>query len=173
MSLPMLTLLAAVSDNGVIGREGDLPWRLPADLKRFKRLTMGKPMILGRKTYESIGRPLPGRTMIVLSRSADAAALPAEVRLASTWDQALAIAEDVAEMAGASEAMVIGGAAVYAEALPRAERMHLTRVRAEVKGDVFFPAFDASAWRVEAEEHHPADDRNEYALTFRDYVRVE
>jgi dihydrofolate reductase len=166
----MLTLIAAVSDNGVIGREGDLPWRLSADLKRFKQLTMGKPVILGRKTYQSIGRPLPGRTMIVLSRSADAAAFPSQVRLAGTLDEALRYAEEADD---AAEAMVIGGAAVYAEALPRAERMHLTHVHAQVEGDVFFPAFNASAWRVEAEAHHPADDRNEYAFTFRDYVRVQ
>lgn len=160
-----LALIAAVADNGVIGRAGDLPWRLPDDLKRFKRLTMGKPVILGRKTYQSIGRPLPGRTMIVLSRSAGAGDFPAEIAIAANLDDALRRAGE------AEEAMVIGGAAVYAEALPRAERMHLTRVHAEVEGDVVFPPFDASAWRVESESHHPADERHAYAFTFRDYVR--
>ncbi|MFW6335890.1 MAG: dihydrofolate reductase [Phycisphaeraceae bacterium] len=167
--MPELTLIAAVADNGVIGRGGDLPWRLPDDLKRFKRLTMGKPVILGRKTYQSIGRPLPGRTMIVLSRSADAGAYPAEVRLAGTLDEAMRRVDEADDAAGA---MVIGGAAVYELAMPRAERMHLTHVHAEVEGDVFFPGFDASAWRVESEEHHPADERHGYAFTFRDYVRV-
>jgi len=143
-----LSLIAAVAANGVIGRAGGLPWRIPADLRHFKAVTLGKPVIMGRKTWQSIGRPLPGRRNIVVSRDARFVAEGAEV--AASLDAALAAVAD------AEEAMVIGGAAIYAEALPRADRLYLTEVHADVEGDVYFPEFDRAAWRETAREDHPA-----------------
>lgn len=161
-----LSLIAAVAANGVIGCAGQLPWRLPADLARFKALTMGHHLLLGRRTWESIGRPLAGRRMVVVSRGAPA--LPPEVALAPTLDAALALAA----AAGEDEVFVGGGARLYAEALPRADRLHLTRVLAEVPGDAFFPDFDASAWRAVERVHHAADERHPHAFVFETLERV-
>ena len=148
----MITLHLARADNGVIGRDGQLPWRLPADLKRFKALTMGKPMIMGRKTFESFPSPLPGRRHIVLTRG-DWTADGAEV--AHTADDALAMAGD--------DIAVIGGAEIFAMMLPRAERIELTEVHAEPEGDVVVPAF--TGWTEIAREDHPADgDRPAYSF---------
>ena len=153
-----LSLIAAVARNGVIGRDNDLPWRLSADLRHFRQLTTGHPIVMGRKTWESIGRPLPGRRNIVLSRDPDFVADGAEVFPA--LDEALgAVAEE-------EEVFIIGGAALYAGALPRADRLHLTRVDAEVEGDVHFPEFDGDRWVCVSRESHPADERNEYAYAF-------
>jgi dihydrofolate reductase len=160
-----LTVIVAVAENGVIGRENDLPWRLPADLKRFKRLTMGHPIVMGRRTWESIGRPLPGRTSVVLTRRDDFA-LPEGVLRAGSLDDALE------HLAGEEEVFVIGGASVYAEALPRADRVQLTRVHAEPPGDVRFPGLEASRWRAVAEERHVRDDRHEHDFTFFTYERA-
>ncbi|MBO6784027.1 MAG: type 3 dihydrofolate reductase [Alphaproteobacteria bacterium] len=145
----MLTLIVAVADNGVIGRDGGLPWRLPGDLAHFKATTMGKPIVMGRKTWESLGRPLPGRDNIVVTRDpayvADGAAVAADL------DAALAAAGD------AGEVMIIGGAEIYALALPRADRIHLTRVHASPEGDTHFPDLDLDRWREVAREDHDAD----------------
>ena len=153
-------MIVAVASNGVIGRGGELPWRLPDDLARFKALTMGHHLIVGRRTWESIGRPLPGRRMVVISRGAPE--LPPEVSLAGSLDEAL----DLAAAAGEEEAFVGGGAALFAEALPRADRIYLTRVLADVPGDVLLPDFDETRWREVAREHHPADERHAYSLVF-------
>lgn len=158
-----LTLVAALSLDGVIGRDGDLPWRLPADLKRFKRLTMGCPMVMGRRTWDSIGRPLPGRRTLVLSRRADFVAPGAEVF--ADLDAALAAVAD------APEIIIAGGEAVYALALPRADRLCLSVVHAHVAGDARFPAFDAAAWGVHERTDHPADARHAHAHTFFDLRR--
>ncbi|HMO86745.1 MAG TPA: dihydrofolate reductase, partial [Lacipirellulaceae bacterium] len=123
----IVSLIAAVADNGVIGRDGGLPWRLSADLQRFKRLTMGHPLIMGRRTWEALGRPLPGRTSIVVTRQSPYAAPQAEVQITGSLDDALAAAARAP--GGDQEAFVIGGAEIYALALPRADRLYLTRVR--------------------------------------------
>ena len=162
-----ISIIVAASENGVIGRDGALPWHLPADLKRFKKLTLGHAVIMGRKTYqsilESLGRPLPKRRSVVLSRDPDYQAPGAE--LASGLEQALAL------LAGDDETFVIGGASVFAEALPKADRLYLTRVHAEVEGDVFFPEVDLSSWNLISEERHEADDRHAYPFSFLDYER--
>lgn len=162
-------LLVAVAENRVIGRDGALPWHLPADLKRFKKLTLGHVVIMGRKTHESIiaslGRPLPKRRSLVLSR--DPAYQAPGVEAVSGLDQALELASAEARV------FVVGGAAVFAEALPRADRLYLTRVHAEVEGDVFFPELDFEAWMLRSEERHEADDRHVYAFSFLVYDRLE
>jgi dihydrofolate reductase len=150
-------LIVAVADNGVIGRDNALPWHLPEDLKRFKRLTMGKPIVMGRKTFESIGKPLPGRTNIVLTRDANYQ-FPGVVVVHGA-DAALRAADDAAEI------MVIGGADLFRLFLPRAARVQLTRVHADVAGDVLWSPLD-DTWRVVARERHAADDRHAYAMTF-------
>jgi len=157
-----LSLLAAVSENRVIGRAGELPWRLPDELAYVKRTTLGHTLVMGRKTYESIGRPLPGRTSIVITRNSDYAPHP-DVVVVSDLDAALAAARE----RGESEVFVFGGEAVYALALPRADRLYLTRVQAEVEGDAFFPELDESEWTLREEEHHPADERHAFAFTFQ------
>lgn len=135
-----VSLIAAVAENGVIGREGGLPWRIPEDLKFFKATTLGKPVIMGRKTYDSIGRPLPGRLNIVLTR--DPRWRAEGVREARDLDAAL----DIARASGADEAMIIGGGKVYEMALPRASRIYLTRVHQEFEGDAHFPPLDPNEW---------------------------
>ncbi len=144
---PTVTLVAAVAANGVIGRDGDLPWRIPADLRHFKRKTLGKPVIMGRKTFESLGRALPGRRNIVITRQADWVAPDTE--RAPSLDAALAMAADAPEIA------VIGGAEIYALALPLADKLELTEVRARPDGDTVFPAFDRSRWREVWRQDHP------------------
>lgn len=158
-----LSLIVAVAENQVIGREGQLPWRLSADLRRFKRLTMGHRIVMGRKTYESIGRALPGRTSIVLTRQADFQAAEG-VLVADSLEAAL-------REAGDDEVFVIGGAGVYRESLPRATRVYLTRVHADVEGDTFFPRLDPQTWRLVEQHPHPADEKNDFAHTFQVYER--
>ena len=161
-----LTLIAAVARNGVIGREGDLPWRLSADLKHFKARTLGHPIIMGRKTWESLPkRPLRKRLNIVLSRSAD---YPAEgAALVDSMEAALAVARE----AGAEHAFVIGGQSIYAAALPLADGLAITHVDVEIEGDAFFPEVDWEAWQAVREEPHAADEKNEHAFRVVEYVR--
>ncbi|MEM9463027.1 MAG: dihydrofolate reductase [Myxococcota bacterium] len=151
-----VSIIAAVATNRVIGRDGGLPWRLPADMRFFKRTTMGHHLLMGRKTWASIGRPLPGRTMVVLTRDRDARILEAVVA------HGLAEALERVEAAGDSELFVIGGAEIYALALPYADRLLLTRVEAAVPGDVVFPEYDAAAWVEVDRQEHPADERHAY-----------
>lgn len=145
MTPPRLVLVAAVAENSVIGRDGALPWRLPGDLKHFKALTMGKPVIMGRRTFASIGRALPGRANIVLTRDPDFRAEGA--RTAKSLIEALALAEKEAGHLGADEIAVIGGGALYAETLPRAHRIYLTEVHDAPAGTAHFPPFDRKEWR--------------------------
>ena len=154
---PRVTLVVAVADNGVIGRAGDLPWRLPDDLKRFKQTTLGKPILMGRKTWDSIGRPLPGRRNIILSTRPGFTAAGADVF--PTLDAALHAC------AGEPEVMVIGGAEIYRVALPLASRIHLTRVHAAPEGDTFLE-LPLDGWRELSREDHPADDRHAHAFSF-------
>ena len=163
--MPDLVLIAALDRNQAIGKDGALPWHLPADLKRFKALTLGKPLLMGRKTAQSLGRALPGRTNLVLTRGGT---VPFEgMRAVGSLDEA----RGVAAAEGAGELCVIGGGEVYALCLPCAARMHLTHVDAVVEGaDAHFPRFDASSWQVVAREAHPADARHALAFEFVDYV---
>lgn len=158
-----IALVAAVGENRVIGRAGGLPWHIPGDLEFFKKTTMGKPVIMGRKTWESLRRPLPGRTNIVISRDPEYTADGAQV--ASGLDQALAVA---GERAG-GEIMVIGGAEIYRLALPKADRLYLTEVALSPDGDAFFPDFDKNDWRQTSRTAFPAEpDIPAYALLVYD-----
>lgn len=158
MSAPVVTLIVAVADSGVIGRNNTLPWHLPEDLKRFKRLTLGKPVVMGRKTFESIGKPLPGRQNIVVTRDPNYSGNG--VTVVHGADDAVRAA------AGAGEIMVIGGAELFRQFLPLAGRVHLTRVHGNVEGDVHWPALDDRQWRVVEREEYAADERHAYAMTF-------
>lgn len=150
--------------NRVIGRDNQLPWRMPADLQRFKRLTMGKPMIMGRRTWQSLPGLLPGRPHIVITRDSRFEAPGASV--AHSVEAALTLC------AGESEVMVIGGGQLYRQMLPLAGRIHLTRIEADVDGDTRFPELDLRHWRQSGLEAHPADARHPYAYTFIDLVRI-
>jgi dihydrofolate reductase len=162
--MAMISLIVAASTNNAIGIGGDLPWRLSDDLKRFKAVTMGKPIIMGRKTWDSIGRPLPGRQNIVVTRQPEFSAEGCDV--VASVAEAVAIAGDV------DEVMVIGGSQIYELALPSADRIYLTRVHAEVEGDAFFPDVDESRWRLISDERHAADERNEFNFSSRIYDRT-
>ena len=165
----MLSIIAAVAANGAIGHKGELPWHLPEDLAHFKRRTTGKTVVMGRRTFESIRRALPHRRNIVLSRDPGFAA--EGCRVASGLDAAL----ELARVAGAEaddEVFAIGGAALYAEALPRAQRLYLTRVHAEVEGDCFFPELDLGAWREIETHEFPADPRHAHAFSISTLVRA-
>ncbi|MEI2781380.1 MAG: type 3 dihydrofolate reductase [Candidatus Competibacter sp.] len=162
--MPQLALIAALARNRVIGRDNRLPWHLPADLRFFKRTTMGKPLLMGRRTWESIGRPLPGRRMIVLSRDPGYRAPGCAV--AHSLDEALEIVDVVPEI------MVIGGASLYEQTLPLAERLYLTQVGAEIAGDARFPEWDERKWRLVWEEAHPADAGHAWSYRFQRWERV-
>lgn len=155
-------LIAAMDKNQLIGRENGLPWHLPADFQHFKRVTLGKPVIMGRKTYESIGKALPGRLNIVISRggfSAEDAVVVPDI------DSALETAGDV------DEVMVIGGASFYEQMIARSDRMYLTHVNADCEGDAWFPQFDISDWDIVGRERHAADEKNNYSFEIVTYQR--
>jgi dihydrofolate reductase len=155
----MLSMIAAVAENGVIGNKGTLPWRLPDDMAHFRRTTLGKPVVMGRRTYESLGRkPLPRRTNVVVTRDPNFSA-PPNVKVAHSLDAALVLAAE------APEVVVIGGAELYAEALPAARRIYLTRVYARPAGDAFFPELDPAEWHESLLLEHPADMEHLYAFT--------
>ncbi len=156
-----LSVICAMAENGVIGRNNNLPWHLSEDLKYFKRVTMGYPIIMGRKTYESIGRPLPGRTNIVVTRNSQYT-VPEGVRVVQSLEEAIKLAESISYIDGSDGAFVIGGAGLYAAALPMAQRFHLTRVHAEVEGDTLLEGFDESEWQEVAREDFSRDDSNPY-----------
>ena len=151
-----ISLIVAAASNDVIGSDGDLPWHLPDDLRNFKRLTTGKPIIMGRKTHESIGRPLPGRRNIVLTRDSSFAAPGCEV--------VASIQEALECVADADEVMIIGGGEIYAAFLPMADRVYLTRVYAEIEGDTRFAPLDGSAWQLIESDSHEADAEHIYAF---------
>lgn len=153
--------VVAVSLNGVIGANGDMPWSLPSDLKRFKQITMGKPIVMGRKTFDSIGRPLPGRANIVISRSATYQA--DGVHVVSSIDEALELGIRLAKDTGAEEVCVIGGGQIYLQTLDRTRRIYMTRVMAEMAGDTVYPELPSDEWEEVAREHHqegPKDTAN-------------
>jgi len=160
-----LSIIAALSSNNVIGRDNDLPWHLSTDLKRLKALTMGHHMIMGRKTYDSIGRPLPGRTFVVITRDPSFAA--EGVKIVHSLEDAIQVA------AGDDEPFIAGGAQIFEQAIHRADRMYLTRVHAEIEGDTWFPDFDdVSEWQLTDAEHFDADEKNDYPFSFLTYDRV-
>lgn len=165
-----ISLIAAVAANGVIGRNNGLPWHLPADLHLFKTLTMGHFLIMGRRTWESFAHPLPGRRIVVLTRRPDwqPAGEAEGVEAARSLEESLERARE----AGDPEAFVAGGTEVFREALPRADRIYLTRVEAEVPGDTYFPEFDVAGWKIIEEEHHEADADHLYPFTFQILDRI-
>jgi len=165
-----LSLIVAVAENGVIGNNNDLPWKISSDLKYFKEKTMGKPIIMGRKTFQSIGRPLPGRVNIVITR--DSSFVPEGVITAHTLEMALDVGKNMALVKGVDEVMVIGGAQIYALTLPDADRLYLTRVHGEVEGDALFPTLNPDDWLEATVERHAAGekDSHDYSLIVLDRV---
>lgn len=162
-----VSILAALSTNNVIGRDNGIPWRLSTDLKRLKALTMGHHVIMGRKTYDSVGRPLPGRTNVVITRRNDWST--EGVTVVHSLDEALRLAQQ----AGDDEPFLLGGAEIYSQAMHLADRMYLTRVHAEVEGDTYFPDFDdVTEWQLTDAEHFDADEKNEYPFSFLTYDRA-
>jgi dihydrofolate reductase len=164
-----IVLLAAVADNGVIGLDNALPWRLSSDLKRFKALTMNKPVVMGRKTYVSIGKPLPGRTNIVASRDAR---FCAPGILAGDLHAAMEAACGDALRRGVDEIVVIGGTDIFTQTMALADRLEITHVQARPEGDTFFPAIDGRLWREAARSEHPAGPKDDYGFSYVTYVRV-
>ena len=158
-----------MADNGVIGLDNGLPWRLPVDMKHFMTTTLGKPVVMGRKTLESMKSPLPGRTNIVLTR--DPSWQRDAVQVVRDLPAAMALAEQQGLIDGVDEAMVIGGAEIYALALPMAERLYVTRVHAQPAGDVYFPAIDLTAWRLLSQQQHQADERHSSSFSIEVYER--
>lgn len=170
MSEIRLSLIAAVAENGVIGAGSAMPWRLSSDMKRFKSLTMGKPVIMGRKTFDTIGKPLAGRVNIVVSRRPDFA--PEGVLVAPSFDAALVRAEEGARAAADEEIMVIGGGEIYRAAIDLADRLYITHVEASPEGDTRFPAIDPARWQASGAERVPAGPRDSAATTFVIYERT-
>ncbi len=159
-----IVLIAAFAQNRVVGINNKLPWHLPEDLKYFKRTTTGKAIIMGRKTYDSIGRPLPNRTNIVITRNSD---FKAEgVKVVSSLEAAIELAKEVNYINGIEEVMIIGGASIYETALPIADRLYLTHVHADVKGDAYFPEVNFAQWQEVARDDHQASDNNPYDYSF-------
>ena len=161
----LISLVVAASQNDIIGRDNQLPWHLPNDLKFFKQITMGKPIIMGRLTWDSIGRPLPGRTNIVITR--DTSLQIEGVKVVNSKEQAIA----EAEKEGVDEMMVIGGEGIYRLFMEDVDRIYLTRVHAEIEGDAHFPAFDEKDWRLISAEDHKACDKNPYDYSFLVFER--
>jgi len=159
----MISIVVAASTNDVIGAQGRLPWKISDDLRRFKQLTMGKPIVMGRLTWESIGRPLPGRQNIVLTRQ--------QGYVAAGCDVAISPASALRAAGAVEEVMIIGGSQIYALFWSITNRIFMTRVHAEVDGDTFFPAIDESEWRLRSIETHAAEGKNEFAFDFMDYER--
>ena len=160
----MVSLVAAMSENRVIGKNGKLPWHLPEDLKFFKKLTVDHTVIMGRKTFDEIKRPLDNRRNVVITRNH--AFQPHGATVVPTLAEALALG------ATESEVFVIGGGEIFKLALPRADRLYLTAVHAQIEGDTYFPAFDTAAWVLEEDERHEADDKHAYPFSFRRYQRI-
>jgi dihydrofolate reductase len=167
---PAIVLVAAVAENGVIGRDNALPWRLSSDLKRFKALTVGKPVVMGRKTFLSIGRPLPDRTNIVVTRDRNFSA--DGVVVAHSLNAALQAARDDAHRRGVDAIMVIGGTDIFEQTMALADRLEITHVHARPAGDTTFPPIDAKLWRAVARAEHPAGPRDEAAFSTVTYQRA-
>ncbi len=165
-----LSIIAAVAENGVIGDRNGLPWKLSSDMKRFKAITMGKPVIMGRKTFEGIGKPLAGRVNIVVSGRGDFA--PEGVTVTPSLEAALVAAEEGARASGDEEIMVIGGGEIYRAAIGLADRLYITHVEAAPEGDTHFPGIDPARWRAASAERLPAGPKDSAATTFVVYERI-
>lgn len=163
-------IMVAAAENGVIGRNNGLPWHLPEDLRYFKRVTMGKPIVMGRKTFESIGRPLPGRTNIVISRNVEFSA--SGVQVVASLDEAMTLAGNIALVDGVTEVVVIGGAEIYQLAMSRADRLYITEVHASVEGDAMLPQVHWPDWREVSRERHVASAGNPFDYSFVVYERL-
>lgn len=163
--MPLISLIVAMTRDHVIGKDNDLPWKLSADLKRFKQLTVGKPVVMGRKTWESIGRPLPDRTNIIVTRQ-EAFEAPG-CQVVHSLDEAIAAAGEVPEI------MIIGGAQLYRDGLYKAERLYVTWVEATIDGDTRFPELDLTRWRVREETTFAADEKNAHPTTFQILDRLD
>lgn len=161
-----ISIIAAMSDNRVIGRDGGLPWHLPSDLKRFKFLTMGHAVIMGRKTFESVGKALPGRRCIVITKQDDYKAV--DIFVAHSLGQALSLVGKTE-----TEVFILGGESIYNLTLDIATHLYLTVVHATINGDTLFPKFDIDDWKVTQDEKHEADKKNQYAYSFRSYERTK
>ncbi|HWK97110.1 MAG TPA: dihydrofolate reductase [Pseudolabrys sp.] len=164
-----IVLVAAIGENGVIGNGGQLPWRLKSDLQHFKRVTLGKPIVMGRKTYESIGKPLPGRTNIVMTRDLSHA-VPGGI-IATSLDAALGIAVEDAAKRGVRDLMIIGGGDVFDRTMSMADRLEITHVHASPLGDVYFPAIDPAEWRETERQHYDAGPDDDASFDTVTYVR--
>jgi dihydrofolate reductase len=164
-----IALVAAVARNGVIGKDNRLLWRIKADLRHFRELTLGKPVIMGRKTFQSIGKPLPGRDNIVVTR--DAAFAAEGITTVAGLDQALAAARRLAGERGVAEIMVAGGGDIYAQTIGMADRLHITEVALDIDGDALFPAIDRKVWREKRRIAHPKGPDDDAAYAFVDYAR--
>jgi len=167
---PSLCLIVAAADNNVIGHDGKMPWHISSELKYFRARTLGKPVIMGRKTFQSIGKPLPGRDNIVISRDASFSA--AGTTVATSLDAAIAAAQVAAAASGAQEIMVIGGSDIFRQALPLADRIYLTRVAATPAGDTFFPALDPLQWKRVGQSEIPANEADRIRATACVYERI-
>ena len=166
----IFSAIAAMARNRVIGQDNGLPWRLPGDLKFFKATTLGKPVVMGRKTFQSIGKPLPGRPNIVVTR--DPGFKAEGVHIARDIDTALDLAGRLARETGAGEVMVIGGAEIYAQALPRLDRLYLTEIDAEIDGDAHFPAIEPGVWREAARTNPVLDEASGLSYSFITLNRI-
>ena len=160
-----LSIISAMDENRLIGQRNALPWHLPADLAFFKRTTLGKPVLMGRKTYESIGKPLPGRRNVIISRDTGYRAEGCEV--CCSIDQAMQLVDDV------PEAMLIGGASLYTQTLDLADHLYITEIKAVFEGDAWFPKIDPMRWQETWREEHTADEKNPYSYAFVKYTRIK
>lgn len=169
--LVSLAIIVAAADNGVIGRNNAMPWHIPDDMRYFRRVTMGKPVIMGRKTYESIGKPLPGRSNIVISRDPDFAADGVQVAL--SLQEAHGLASEIARTDGVDEAVVMGGAQIYELAMPLAQTLYFTEVHANVEGDAVLAPIDWRSWREVSREPQPGEGAGTHDCSFVRYERIE
>jgi dihydrofolate reductase len=168
--MTILSMIVATADNNIIGKDNDMPWHLPADLAYFKKVTLGKPIIMGRKTFESIGRPLPGRRNIVISR--DESYQAEGIDSVTSVEQALALVDGSDGNDGAEEIMVIGGGAIYAHCLPKADRLYITHIKAAIDGDTQFPNYDDGSWKKTASDVRDSDEKNVHQLDFCVYEKI-
>jgi dihydrofolate reductase len=168
--MTILSMIVATADNNIIGKDNDMPWHLPADLAYFKKVTLGKPIIMGRKTFESIGRPLPGRRNIVISR--DESYQAEGIDSVTSVEQALALVDGSDGNEGAEEIMVIGGGAIYAHCLPKADRLYITHINAAIDGDTQFPNYDDGSWKKTASAVRDSDEKNVHQLDFCVYEKI-
>ncbi|SCB08405.1 dihydrofolate reductase [Rhizobium hainanense] len=169
MTQPIKTIIVAVSRNGIIGREGDMPWRLSSDLKRFKAMTLGKPVIMGRKTFQSIGKPLPGRPNVIITRDAGFSA--EGIVAVHSLDEAIEVASRLAKESNVDEICIIGGGEIYRQALDLSDRLLITHVEADVEGDTSFPEIDSDIWQTDSELAVPAGEKDTYPTRFVSYLR--